>query len=193
MPKLSRAARLEPVRKQRDQCLFSYRLLWPVRTHTMKPLFIDRAFVPLCVVVVLLVTVSPGLFGQATPAPTFTDPQVRFKGFEQHQTMAAASPFKNNTCDSGATWKNIAAGIPLGPINVVTEDPTNPKLLYVGTDLGVYVTVDGGTTWDVLGTNLPTNYVHDIVVHPRDRVIVAATHGRGMWVMDAIPVQGFKK
>ena len=45
----------------------------------------------------------------------------------------------------------------------------------------------------MLGANLPTAYVHDIVIHPRDRMIVAATHGRGMWVMDAIPVQSFKK
>ncbi len=95
--------------------------------------------------------------------------------------------------DFGATWKSLAAGIPLGPINVITEDPTNPKILYVGTDGGVYVSHDGGITWAVLGGNLPTNYVHDIVVHPRDRMIVAATHGRGMWVMDAVPVQGFKK
>jgi photosystem II stability/assembly factor-like uncharacterized protein len=95
--------------------------------------------------------------------------------------------------DFGVTWKSLAAGIPLGPINVITEDPTNPKILYVGTDVGAYVSLDGGATWDVLGGNLPTNYVHDIVVHPRDRVIVAATHGRGMWAMDAVPVQGFKK
>jgi photosystem II stability/assembly factor-like uncharacterized protein len=95
--------------------------------------------------------------------------------------------------DFGATWKSLAAGIPLGPINVIAEDPANPRILYVGTDIGAYVSLDGGATWDVLGGNLPTNYVHDIVVHPRDRVIVAATHGRGMWVMDAVPVQGFKK
>jgi photosystem II stability/assembly factor-like uncharacterized protein len=95
--------------------------------------------------------------------------------------------------DFGATWKSIAAGIPLGPVNVITEDPTNPKILYVGTDVGAYISLDGGGSWSVLGGNLPTNYVHDIVVHPRDRVIVAATHGRGMWAMDAVPVQGFKK
>ncbi len=95
--------------------------------------------------------------------------------------------------DFGATWKSLATGIPLGPINVITEDPTNPKILYVGTDVGAYVTTDGGATWHVLGGNLPTNYVHDIVVHPRDRVIVAATHGRGMWVMDAAPIQGGRK
>ena len=48
-----------------------------------------------------------------------------------------------------------------------------------GTDIGVYVTMDGGATWSVLGGNLPSTYVHDIVIHPRDRMIVAATHGRG--------------
>jgi hypothetical protein len=45
----------------------------------------------------------------------------------------------------------------------------------------------------VLGGNLPSTYVHDLVIHPRDRIIVAATHGRGMWVMDAVPVQTAKR
>jgi photosystem II stability/assembly factor-like uncharacterized protein len=95
--------------------------------------------------------------------------------------------------DFGSTWKSIAAGIPAGPINVVTEDPTNPAVLYVGTDIGVYVTVDGGANWHVLGASLPSTFVHDLVVHPRDRVIVIATHGRGMWAMDAVPVQTHKR
>ena len=67
------------------------------------------------------------------------------------------------------------------------------KILYAGTDIGVYVTLDGGATWSVLGGNLPSTYVHDIVIHPRDRMIVAATHGRGMWVLDAVPVQTAKR
>jgi len=50
------------------------------------------------------------------------------------------------------------------------------------------VTTDGGKTWNVLGGGLPTTYVHDLVIHPRDNVIVIATHGRGMWVIDAEPV-----
>ncbi|MGE5198838.1 MAG: VPS10 domain-containing protein, partial [Rhodospirillaceae bacterium] len=91
--------------------------------------------------------------------------------------------------DFGATWKSIVANIPMGPVNVIAEDPADARILYVGTDIGVYVTIDGGTTWNVLGGNLPSTYVHDIVIHPRDRMIVAATHGRGLWVMDAVPVQ----
>ncbi len=87
--------------------------------------------------------------------------------------------------DFGKTWASIAAGIPMGPVNVIREDPVDRKILYVGTDTGVYVTTDSGATWSVLGANLPAAYVHDLVIHPRDNVIVIATHGRGMWALDA--------
>jgi len=62
------------------------------------------------------------------------------------------------------------------------------NILYVGTDLAVYVTKDGGKTWNVLGANLPSAYVHDLIIHPRDNIIVIATHGRGMWALDADPI-----
>lgn len=94
--------------------------------------------------------------------------------------------------DFGTTWKNISANIPLGPVNVIREDPINKKILYVGTDIGVYVSKDGGESWEVLG-NLPSTYVHDLVTHPRDNIIVIATHGRGMWVMDANKINGGKR
>lgn len=90
--------------------------------------------------------------------------------------------------DFGKTWTPIATGIPMGPVNVIREDPVNRDILYVGTDLAVYASTDRGKSWSVLGGNLPSTYVHDLVVHPRDNVIVAATHGRGMWVLDAEPV-----
>jgi photosystem II stability/assembly factor-like uncharacterized protein len=103
------------------------------------------------------------------------------------------TPYAWKSTDFGATWKSVVANIPIGPINVITEDPTDARILYVGTDVGVYASVDGGATWNVLGGNLPSTYVHDIVVHPRDKVIVAATHGRGMWAMDAVPVEKFPR
>lgn len=90
--------------------------------------------------------------------------------------------------DYGKTWQNIAKGIPLGPVNVIREDPSDKNILYVGTDIGVYVSKDAGATWDVLGGNLPSTFVHDLIIHPRDNIIVIATHGRGMWVMDAEPI-----
>ncbi len=91
--------------------------------------------------------------------------------------------------DNGTTWRSIAEGIPGAPINVVREDPKNPDLLYVGTDLGVYVSTDSGESWAALGKSLPVTYVHDLIIHPRDDVIVVATHGRGMWAFDARPLQ----
>lgn len=90
--------------------------------------------------------------------------------------------------DFGKTWISIVGNIPLGPVNVIREDPSNKSILYVGTDAGVYATTDGGKTWNTLGSNLPTAYVHDLIIHPRDNIIVIATHGRGMWALDAEPI-----
>ncbi len=89
--------------------------------------------------------------------------------------------------DFGDTWKDISGNIPVGPVNVIREDPVKPGILYVGTDASVYISKDGGTRWDILG-DLPFAYVHDLQIHPRDNVIIIATHGRGMFVLDANPI-----
>jgi photosystem II stability/assembly factor-like uncharacterized protein len=94
--------------------------------------------------------------------------------------------------DFGDTWQDISGNIPVGPVNVIREDPVNRDILYAGTDGGVFVTSDGGKKWDVLG-QLPFVYVHDLAVHPRDNIIIIATHGRGMWVMDANQINGKDK
>jgi hypothetical protein len=98
------------------------------------------------------------------------------------------TPYIWKSADFGKTWTSIAGNIPLGPVNVIREDPADRNILYLGTDGGVYVTKDGGKTWNVLGGDLPMVYVHDLIIHPRDNVIVIATHGRGMWALDAEPV-----
>jgi photosystem II stability/assembly factor-like uncharacterized protein len=98
------------------------------------------------------------------------------------------TPYVWKSTDYGKTWMDISKGIPVGPVNVIREDPVDKNILYVGTDMGVYVSKDAGKTWLVLGGNLPMCYVQDLIVHPRDNVIVIATHGRGMWVLDANPV-----
>jgi hypothetical protein len=94
--------------------------------------------------------------------------------------------------DLGKTWTDISGNIPLGPVNVIREDPKDQDRLFVGTDAGVYVTEDGGETWNVLG-DLPFAYVHDLAFHPRDRMIVIGTHGRGVWVLDADLLDAKKK
>lgn len=95
------------------------------------------------------------------------------------------APYVWVSTDFGRSWMDISRGLPLGPVNVIREDPVDRNILYVGTDLGVYVSRDRGKSWQVLGGNLPSVYVHDLIIHPRDNVIVIATHGRGMWLLDA--------
>ena len=94
--------------------------------------------------------------------------------------------------DFGDTWTDISGNIPVGPVNVIREDPVDKKILYAGTDGCVYVSKDNGKKWDILGT-LPYSYVHDLAIHPRDNMIIIATHGRGMWVMDADSINHMSK
>ncbi|MDA7979276.1 MAG: hypothetical protein MPJ50_10975 [Pirellulales bacterium] len=84
----------------------------------------------------------------------------------------------------GETWTRISSNIPMSSANVVRQDQKNKDLLFVGTDKGTYVTTNGGEKWDVLGSGLPTVYVHDMVLHPTEDMAVIATHGRGCWVLD---------
>jgi photosystem II stability/assembly factor-like uncharacterized protein len=103
------------------------------------------------------------------------------------------TPYVWKSDDYGKTWVDISKGVPFGPINVIREDPIDGNILYLGTDGGVFATTDRGKTWDALGAGLPTVYVHDLVIHPRDNIVVIATHGRGMWALDANPVNNKDK
>lgn len=93
--------------------------------------------------------------------------------------------------DYGQTWVSITNNLPHSIANVIKQDPANPNLLYAGTDCGVYVSLNGGQRWEVLGTGLPTVYVHDLAIHPTESVLVIATHGRGGYLVDIRPVRGF--
>lgn len=92
--------------------------------------------------------------------------------------------------DFGKTFKSIAGNLPGGPINMIREDPDMPNVLYAANDFGVYVTTNGGVKWEVLGGNLPSVNVMDFVIHPRERVMAIATHGRGVWVIDVSQFKG---
>jgi BNR-Asp box repeat protein len=94
------------------------------------------------------------------------------------------APYLWRSKDYGKTWESLAAGLPAEPVNVVQEDPRAAHLLFVGTDMGVFVSLDRGKTWDVLSSGLPRVPVHDLVVQPRDGDLVVATHGRSVFVAD---------
>jgi photosystem II stability/assembly factor-like uncharacterized protein len=72
---------------------------------------------------------------------------------------------------------------------VVKEDPTGKNILYLGTDLAVYVSIDGGKKWEVLGSGLPAAFVFDLALQTQENLVVIGTHGRGAWVVDILPVR----
>jgi photosystem II stability/assembly factor-like uncharacterized protein len=89
----------------------------------------------------------------------------------------------------GETWEKIGTDLPAEPINVVKEDPKNPNVLYVGTDHGLYVSIDKGKSFNLMENNLPAVSIHDLIVHPRDRELVVGTHGRSMLIADVSAIQ----
>src|SRR6185436_9619253 len=90
------------------------------------------------------------------------------------------------TEDAGRTWKSIAGDLPPNEtVEVVTEALLNKETLYAGTEFGLYVTVDRGGHWVRLnGKSLPAAPVDDLVIHPRERDLVVATHGRSIYILD---------
>ncbi len=92
------------------------------------------------------------------------------------------------TSDYGKTWTSITGNLPAEPINVIKEDPKVASILYVGTDIGAYVSLDTGRTWQPLVGGLPHVPVHDLLVHPRDLDIVLGTHGRSIYITSAKPI-----
>jgi Sortilin, neurotensin receptor 3, len=101
-------------------------------------------------------------------------------------------PYVYATNDFGATLRSIAANLPTGGpdfVHVIKEDPYNRDLLFVGTDVGAYVSTNRGTSWQRFMTGLPTVPVYDLQIHPRDRELIAATHGRSIWIVDIHPLE----
>ncbi|MCH7490141.1 MAG: hypothetical protein IID05_05545 [Gemmatimonadetes bacterium] len=104
------------------------------------------------------------------------------------------TPYVFKTTDFGVSWEDISGNIPrANPGNTlytIVEDFENENLLFIGTEFGVFVTIDGGKSWSRFRENLPPVAVHDLVIHPRDADLVAGTHGRSIWIADDItPLQ----
>src|SRR5207253_7994756 len=89
----------------------------------------------------------------------------------------------------GQTWKSIRGNLPTGSTRVLREDIENSSLLYLGTEFAVHVSLNMGTSWTKLNNNMPTVAVHEFAQHPTAGEIVAATHGRSLWVLDVTPLR----
>jgi photosystem II stability/assembly factor-like uncharacterized protein len=123
--------------------------------------------------------------------PGHRDASVIYVSLDRHQDDDFA-PHVFVSKDFGETWRSIAAGLPgMGWINVVKEHPRNPDVLFVGTETGLFVSVNAGANWTRFTHGFPTVPVDDLVIHPRENDLVVGTHGRAIWVLDDIsPLSG---
>jgi hypothetical protein len=119
------------------------------------------------------------------------DSMTVFVTFDNHR-VGDFAPYVYHSADMGRSFRSIAGTLPTGGpdfVHVIKQDPTNPDLLFVGTDVGVYVSLNRGQSWQKFMTGLPTVPVNDLKIHPRDKELIAATHGRSIWVVDVAALQ----
>ncbi len=105
--------------------------------------------------------------------------------FEGH-TNNDYTPYAYKTTDFGKTWKSIITADVDGFVRNIQEDFKNPDLLFLGTEKGLYITVDGGTNWSHFTNNMPSVAVHYIEMNPKTNDVVMATHGRGVIILDDV-------
>ena len=123
--------------------------------------------------------------------PSHFDSLTFYVAYDNHR-RGDFTPYVVMTKDGGKTFASIAGNLPTGGPDfayVIREDLKNPNLLFVGTDVGVYVSLDKGQRWQKFMAGLPTVPVMDLVIHPRDGELVAATHGRSFWIVDINALQ----
>ena len=109
-----------------------------------------------------------------------------YVSFDGHRTDDM-KPYVFVTRDFGATWKPLANNLPAsGNVNVIKEDPKNQSLLYLGTEYGLYISLNGGAEWKRFMNGMPTVRIDDVMVHPRDNDLIVATHGRSIYILDDI-------
>jgi photosystem II stability/assembly factor-like uncharacterized protein len=125
--------------------------------------------------------VVPSRFDEGTVYATFD--AHRQNDFETHIHVSN---------DFGQTWRSIAANLKGEIARTLTEDLRNPDVLYLGTETGLFVSLDRGKGWQRLKANLPTVRIDEITLHPRDNAMILATHGRTIWILDNLaPIQEY--
>ena len=112
------------------------------------------------------------------------DENIAYAVFDNHK-RGDYKPYVLKTDDRGKSWKSIAGNLPArGSAHTIVEDHVNPKLLFVGTEFGLFFTQDGGANWTALKSNFPTIAVRDIEIQKRENDLVVGTFGRGIYILD---------
>ena len=107
-----------------------------------------------------------------------------YAAFENHQN-ADFKPYLLKSTDAGRTWVPINGNLPKnGPVWAIAEDHVNPNLLFVGTEFGLFFSIDGGQKWIQLKGGLPTIQVRDLAIQKRENDLVVGTFGRGIYILD---------
>lgn len=119
--------------------------------------------------------------------PSHFDKNTAYATFDNH-AYGDMKTYAAKTTDGGKTWTSISTDKVLqGYAHVIAEDPVNRNLLFLGTEFGLYISIDGGQNWVLYKSKLPEYVaVRDIVVHPKTNDLVLATHGRGIFIVDDI-------
>ncbi|WP_372975902.1 WD40/YVTN/BNR-like repeat-containing protein, partial [Muriicola sp.] len=121
--------------------------------------------------------------------------QIRASGRNKGEALLIANdyrrfnytPYAYRTRDYGKTWERIVDGNDVKSYTLsIVEDPENPKLMFLGTDDGLYISFDRAGTWQKWTEGFPTVSTKDLVIHPRERDLVIGTFGRAAWVLDDI-------
>lgn len=122
--------------------------------------------------------------------PSHRDAGTVYVSLDRHQDDDFA-PYLSVSRDFGETWKALSGSLPrAGWINVIKEHPKNPDVLFVGTETGLFVSLNGGTDWTRFTHGFPTVPVDDLVIHPRDGDLVVGTHGRAIYILDDVSSLG---
>ncbi|MFN7924857.1 MAG: glycosyl hydrolase [Bryobacteraceae bacterium] len=111
------------------------------------------------------------------------DAAVVYAAFDNHKN-GDYKPYLLRSADRGATWNSIVGDLPKGPVLAIAEDHVNRDLLFAGTEYGLFVTLDGGKKWHALKGGMPMISVRDLAIQKRENDLVAATFGRGFYVLD---------
>ena len=127
--------------------------------------------------------VSAGLPGRWVTCVKFS-PSSKTTFYATCSGFGAGHVFK--TTDNGAHWTNISSSLPDIPVDALVMDPTNPTVLYIGTDVGVFFSPNDGTEWLPYGVGLPNTACVTMGIHTKDRTLRVGTHGRSIW---QIPLQ----
>lgn len=109
--------------------------------------------------------------------------QVAYATFDNHR-QGDMRAFVYRTGDYGMTWEPLHDANVQGFCHVIREDAVNPDLLFLGTELGLFASIDRGAEWQRLDDALPPVSVRDLRIHPREHDLVIATHGLGVWIVD---------